>query len=69
MKFSGTSMAAPNVTNLAAKLIARDPSLTPQEVIGLIRENADDMGTEDRPIPVINPKRSMELLEQKLSKR
>ena len=33
---SGTSAAAPNATNLAAKLIAIDPSLTPPEVITLI---------------------------------
>ena len=31
MKFSGTSMAAPNVANLAAKMIAVDPTLTPDQ--------------------------------------
>ena len=35
-KFSGTSMSAPNVTNLAAKLFAIDPSLTPEDVVSLI---------------------------------
>jgi len=36
MKLSGTSMASPNVVNLAAKLIALDPALTPEQVIALI---------------------------------
>ena len=29
-KFSGTSMSAPNVSNLAAKLLTIDPSLSPE---------------------------------------
>jgi subtilisin family serine protease len=37
---SGTSMAAPQVTNLAAKILAVDPELSPQQVIRLIRETA-----------------------------
>jgi subtilisin family serine protease len=40
MKMSGTSMASPNVANLAAKLIALDPSLTPVQVIELIKKGA-----------------------------
>ena len=36
---SGTSMAAPQVTNLAAKLIAIDPKLTPAQTIALINES------------------------------
>jgi subtilisin family serine protease len=40
LRFSGTSMAAPNVVNLAAKLFALDPSLTPDQVIKLIRDGA-----------------------------
>jgi len=31
-------MASPNVLNLAAKLFALDPSLTPAEVIDLIQQ-------------------------------
>jgi hypothetical protein len=61
MKFSGTSMSAPNVTNLAAKLFAIDPSLTPEEVIELIREGIDV--TEDGRRYLINPKKSVELLK------
>jgi subtilisin family serine protease len=36
VRFSGTSMASPNATNLAAKLLALDPKLTPQQVIKLM---------------------------------
>ena len=38
---SGTSMASPNVANLAAKLLAVKPSLTPSQVIALIRDTAE----------------------------
>jgi hypothetical protein len=68
MALSGTSMAAPNVTNLAAKLLARDPSLKPEDVIRLIKDGAEDFG-KDKPMMVINPKRSMELLEKKLASK
>ena len=40
VKFSGTSMAAPNVVNLAAKLFALDPSLTPERARALIVRGA-----------------------------
>jgi subtilisin family serine protease len=33
MKLSSTSMASPNVANLAAKLFALDPNLTPQQAL------------------------------------
>lgn len=62
--FSGTSMASPNVCNLAGKLISRDPSLSPPEVVRLIVEGADNMGDE-KPLPVMNPKRSLELLGER----
>ena len=38
---SGTSMASPNVANLAAKLLALDPELTPAQLITIIQETAD----------------------------
>lgn len=60
MRFSGTSMASPNVVNLAAKLLALDPALTPAQVISLIRRGADASG--DGRLHVINPKRSVALL-------
>jgi hypothetical protein len=68
MELSGTSMASPNVANLAAKLLARDPSLTPEQVIELIKSGADDFG-KDQPMWVINPQRSMELLEKKVARK
>ncbi len=40
LRLSGTSMASPNVVNLAAKLFALDPSLTPAKVVELIRQGA-----------------------------
>jgi subtilisin family serine protease len=63
VKLSGTSMASPNVTNLAAKLFALDPALTPAEVIQLIREGATT--SEDGRRHLIDPKRSVELLRNR----
>jgi len=64
MKESGTSMASPNVANLAAKLFAIDPRLTPQQVIELIRKGAD--ASADGRRHLINPKASVALLQQQL---
>jgi subtilisin family serine protease len=64
MEFSGTSMSAPNVTNLAAKLFAIDPSLTPADVIKLIQEGIDV--TEDGRRFLINPKKSVEILKSRM---
>lgn len=61
VKMSGTSMAAPQVTNLAAKLLAIDPSLTPTQLIALIRDGSDTSADGRRHL--MNPKRSVELLE------
>ena len=41
VRMSGTSMAAPAVTNLAAKLLAVDPRLTPEQLIAVITRTAD----------------------------
>ena len=60
MKYSGTSMASPNVVNLAAKLLAIEPGLTVEQVIGLIKLGADR--SADGRINLINPKRSLALL-------
>ena len=58
VKFSGTSMASPQVVNLAAKLFALKPELTPAQVVALIRENADPL--PDHPGRfVIDPKRTL----------
>jgi subtilisin family serine protease len=54
---SGTSMASPQVVNLAAKILAVNPKLTPPEVIALIRDNADK--TADGRRILINPKKGV----------
>jgi subtilisin family serine protease len=58
VRFSGTSMAAPQFVNLAAKILALQPDLTPSQVVGLIRMHTD-------PVPgqpgryIIHPKRTL----------
>jgi subtilisin family serine protease len=61
LKFGGTSAAAPQVANLAAKLFALNPKLTVGQVIQLIRDGADISSSDSR-VKLINPKRSVELL-------
>jgi subtilisin family serine protease len=63
LKESGTSMASPNVVNLAAKLIALDPTLTPAQVIALIKDGAT--ASEDGRRHLIDEKRSVALLQAK----
>jgi len=62
VRFSGTSMASPNTVNLAAKLLALDPRLTPEQVIHLIVAGAS--ASEDGRRHNIDEKRSVELLHQ-----
>ena len=62
LRMSGTSMASPNTVNLAAKLIALDPKLTPEKTIHLIVAGAT--ASEDSRRHNIDPKRSVELLRQ-----
>ena len=62
IKFSGTSMASPNVVNLAAKLIALDSSLTPEKTIALIKQGAEKSADGRRNL--INPKATVALLMQ-----
>ena len=64
LKFSGTSMAAPNVANLAAKLWALHPELTVTQVKQLIVDGADDKQAGERTYKLMNPKRSIELAAQ-----
>lgn len=61
MRASGTSLSSPNAANLAAKLLALDPSLTANEVVTLMKEGGDR--SEDGRLLLINPKRSVELLK------
>jgi subtilisin family serine protease len=60
MKFSGTSMAAPNVTNLAAKLFALHPAFKPADVIGLLHKGGTPMEGHSE-LLVINGRRTVEL--------
>lgn len=62
LAFSGTSMASPGTLNLAGKLLAVDPSLTPPDLIQRILDGCEEIG-EDPALKVIHPKRTLELLE------
>jgi subtilisin family serine protease len=66
LQLSGTSMASPNVVNLAAKLFALDPSLTPQQVIALIKQGATT--SQDGRRHLIDEKRSVALLQAQAKK-
>jgi subtilisin family serine protease len=61
LRMSGTSMASPNVANLAAKLFALDPSLTPAQAITLIKQGATASPDDRRHL--IDPKRTVALLQ------
>jgi len=63
VRFSGTSMAAPQVTNLAAKLFAMDPSLTADQAKELII--AGSTLSADGRRKLIDEKRSLELIKGK----
>jgi subtilisin family serine protease len=65
LKESGTSMASPNAVNLAAKLIALDPKLTPKETAALMEEGATT--SSDGRLKIINPKASVELLRKQIA--
>lgn len=56
---SGTSASSPNAANLAAKVLALEPSLTPSEVIALIKNGAEP---NVEGLLLINPKKSLELI-------
>lgn len=55
---SGTSMAAPQVANLAAKILAANPKLSPSEVIAIIVGTADK--TSDGRRTLIHPAKAVE---------
>ncbi len=61
IRFSGTSMASPNVVNLAAKLIALDPGLTPEQTIALMKKGADT--SADGRLHRIDPRATVALLQ------
>jgi subtilisin family serine protease len=57
LKMSGTSMASPNVANLAAKILVVNPKLTPPQVIDAIRKTAEK--TADGRRTLVNPKKAI----------
>jgi len=59
---SGTSMSSPHAANLAAKLLAIRPELTPQDVITLIEKGADKL-EENSALLLMNPKATVALVE------
>ncbi|MDI1252359.1 S8 family serine peptidase [Thermomonas sp.] len=59
-RVSGTSIAAPAVTNLAAKLLAINPSLTPEQLVALILEGAST--SDEGKYRLLNPRHSIALL-------
>lgn len=61
MKLSGTSMAAPQVTNLAAKLWALHPKLSVTSVKDLIVKSADEKKAGDVTLRLLNPKHALEM--------
>ena len=63
MKYSGTSMAAPQVTNLAAKIIAINPSLNTSQVIEAITRTSDPMPGHNGKF-LINPKKAVEQVKK-----
>ena len=63
MKMSGTSMASPQAANLTGKLLAVDPTLSPPEVIELIKKGADRKTAGDASFLLMNPKRTVEMLQ------
>jgi subtilisin family serine protease len=62
MRLSGTSMASPQVANLAAKLFALKPELTVAQAKDLIIKGAEKNGR----VNMINPRRTLELAGIKL---
>jgi subtilisin family serine protease len=54
---SGTSMASPQVANLAGKLLAVNPKLSPTELIRIIVDTADR--TADGRRNLVNPKKAL----------
>ena len=65
LKLSGTSMAAPQVANLAAKLFALDPKLGATQVKAMILAGAE----RRRRVNLINPKATIDRLGVNLSAR
>jgi subtilisin family serine protease len=67
---SGTSMAAPQVVNLAAKLLAVYPELTVDQLRDLILDGGEDKTIgEGKAIRLLHPKRSFEIAQERFGAR
>jgi hypothetical protein len=64
---SGTSMASPQVANLAAKILTVDPALTPPQVIALIRDTAQR--TPDGRRVLIDPAKAVAAAQAKSQRK
>lgn len=59
VNFNGTSMASPQVANLAAKILVVNPSLEPEQIKKIMYETAT-VSEEDSTIRLIHPKKAVE---------
>ena len=64
LRISGTSMASPQVANLAAKLLAIDPTLRPTALVELIRKGSEP-SAEDPEIRLINARKTIGMLQRR----
>ena len=62
MKFSGTSMASPAVANLAGKLLALNPKLTPTDLVKLIKKSAERRTSGTHSYLLINPQQAVKMV-------
>jgi len=62
IKFNGTSMSSPQVLNLAAKLLALEPSLSAAQLRRLILDGSDEKVLQTRTIRLMNPAASVALI-------
>jgi len=63
LRISGTSMASPQVANLAAKMVAVNPGLEPVGIVQLIRQGAGP-SPEDPSVLLIDPKRTLVMVQR-----
>lgn len=59
IKSSGTSMAAPQVTNLAAKVLAEHPALSVAQLKAALLRGADPYTVGGKTIRLLNPKKTL----------
>lgn len=63
MKFSGTSMASPQVANLAAKMLVINPKLSPTEIINIIKSTSTP-DPQGKGLLLIHPKNAIEKIKK-----